>query len=306
MKVSLSLVALLAIAPLGISRAHAQADQTRIPTAIDSTMVIDAAGPLQRKSVKAIYLVVCPNSNAAGTGFLLDSGVMVTNAHVVGPCQEDTLFALSATNERIQFTKIIADRMRDLALILPRDRLTGGFRLSVKDNPEPGTTVSTWGFPFVYNKTSPLLSVGYVAGFRTDDSSGSPVKHIVVNGAFNHGNSGGPLLVSHSNEVIGIVVLTYHFYPPQVRRTIDSLEGMNFGMMIAETQKPDGTKQAVSDLQVIGSILDEFYQKTQVMIGEAVSASELRAMLREHSSDLPARQTSRARAVVALVHPVGH
>jgi hypothetical protein len=33
-------------------------------------------------------------------------------------------------------------------------------------------------------------------------------------------------------------------------------------------------------------VLNEFYQKTQVMIGEAVASSELAAMIKEHSSEL--------------------
>jgi hypothetical protein len=129
--------------------------------------------------------------------------------------------------------------------------------------------------------------VGYVSGYRVDSSNGREVKHIVVNGAFNHGNSGGPLLVSHSNEVLGIVVLTYHFYPPQVKQIIDMLASQNWGMMMASRRNLDGTTQQISEAQVTAMVLDEFYQKTQVMIGEAISVSELSAMLREHSADLP-------------------
>ena len=39
--------------------------------------------------------------------------------------------------------------------------------------------------------------------------------------------------------------------------------------------------------QVTGMVLNEFYEKTQVMIGGAVAASELAAMLKEHAADLP-------------------
>ena len=41
--------------------------------------------------------------------------------------------------------------------------------------------------------------------------------------------------------------------------------------MMAELQKPDGTTQALSEAYITGVVLDEFYQKTQVMIGEAIS-----------------------------------
>lgn len=169
---------------------------------------------------------------------------------------------------------------------MPVQKQSNGLRLATKDNPAPGTVVSTWGYPFAYNGISPLLSVGYVSGYRDATSGARTVKHVIVNGAFNHGNSGGPLLVSHDNEVVGIVVLTYNFFPPEVKWVIDSLSNQKFGLMVAEITSPDGTKQNVSEAQVTGMVLDQFYQKTQVMIGEAIASSELAAMIREHSSEL--------------------
>ena len=107
----------------------------------------------------------------AGTGFLLDSGVLVTNAHVVATCNEQTLLGLTSLNRQVRFKKIIADQVRDLAILVPADDLGRGFKIAEKDNPVPGTTVSTWGFPLLYNGTSPLLSVGYVSGYREDSST---------------------------------------------------------------------------------------------------------------------------------------
>ena len=142
--------------------------------------------------------------------------------------------------------------------------------------------------------------MGYVSGYRGDDSHGALVKHIVVNGAFNHGNSGGPLLLSRSSEVVGIVVLTYNFYPPAVRQVIDMLAKQQYGLMVGTRTAADGQTQQVSEAQVTAMVLDEFYQKTQVMIGEAISVSELKAMLKEHASELPVavvRRTKTAKGV---------
>jgi hypothetical protein len=155
-----------------------------------------------------------------------------------------------------------------------------------KDNPPPGTEVSTWGYPLLYNGATPLLSVGYISGFRTDSSNGRSVKHIIVNGAFNHGNSGGPLLVAQTNQVIGVVVLTFHFYPPQIKQIIDRLSQEGSGL-VWSGKRPDGTAFTVSEAQVTATVLKEFYDKTQVMIGEAIAGSEVRAMLHEYASDLP-------------------
>lgn len=257
-----------------------------IPTSLNAGLVMDAAGPEQRKSLNAIYLIACPDVGF-GSGFLLDTGIVVTNVHVVATCTEQTLRGISTANKQVTFSRIIRDAGRDLALLVPTEKLTNGLKLAAKDSPVPGTTVSTWGYPFGYNGISPLLSVGYVSGYREDTSSGKAAKHIVVNGAFNHGNSGGPLLISHDNEVIGVVVLTFHFYPPEVKKIIDALSNQTFGFMMGTVTRPDGSKQELSEAQITAMVLNEFYEKTQVMIGEAVAGSELAAMIKEHSSELP-------------------
>ena len=257
----------------------------QIPISVDANLVLDAAGPQQRESLSAIYLIVCPGVGA-GTGFLHESGAVVTNSHVVATCDETTLIGLTSSNRQIRFSKIINDPGRDLALLIPKDTLSHGLRLLAKDNPPPGTEVSTWGYPLLYNGATPLLSVGYISGFRTDSSNGRSVKHIIVNGAFNHGNSGGPLLVAQTNQVIGVVVLTFHFYPPQIKQIIDRLSQEGSGL-VWSGKRPDGTAFTVSEAQVTATVLKEFYDKTQVMIGEAIAGSEVRAMLHEYASDLP-------------------
>jgi hypothetical protein len=47
----------------------------------------------------------------------------------------------------------------------------------------------------------------------------------------------------------------------------------------------NGKQEAVFDEQVIGMILEEFYHKTQVMIGEAISVSELREYIIENAAN---------------------
>jgi len=99
--------------------------------------------------------------------------------------------------------------------------------------------------------------------------------------------------------VIGIVVLTYNFYPAGLKRLIDQLSTQKSGMQWTFTQ-PNGSTQNVSEAQITAAILDEFYQKTQVMIGEAIGASELAAMLKEHSSELPALRPATANRPKAI------
>ena len=273
----------------------------QVPTSVDSRLLMDAAGPEQRSFLDAVYLIVCPNEGA-GTGFLLDDRVVVTNSHVVGSCGESALFAISSKNDHVRFTKIINDKQRDLALLIPDGHLSHGLALASAKPPAPGTTVSTWGFPLLYNGTTPLLSVGYVSGFRTDESNGKPVKHIIVNGAFNHGNSGGPLFIAGSKEVIGVVVLTFHFYPPQVKQIIDGLAKTGSGLQLATHKRPDGQTESLSEAQITAMVLDEFYQKTQVMIGEAIAASEVASLMTERAAELPSKLSHAASPNGAGIH----
>lgn len=260
---------------------------TEVQVSVDAGLLLDAAGPEQRKSIGAIYLIACPTGNgfSVGTGFLIHTGVMITNSHVVGDCTEKALVGVSSSNKQIRFSRVLKDTDRDLAILVPVEKLSGGLNLSDNDSPEPGTTVTTWGYPFAYTGTSTLLSVGYVSGFRSVKSGDKTVKHIVVNGAFNHGNSGGPLLIAHDNAVIGIVVLTFNFYPAALKNVIDKMSDQKSGLQWTITH-PDGKVENVSEAQITAAILNEFYQKTQVMIGEAIAASELTAMLSEHASEL--------------------
>jgi len=86
----------------------AQAPVT-IPTSVNARLVIDAAGPEQRKSLNAIYLIACPNVGF-GSGFLLDTGIVVTNVHVVASCTEQTLVGISTANRQVRFSHIIRGR----------------------------------------------------------------------------------------------------------------------------------------------------------------------------------------------------
>jgi hypothetical protein len=46
-----------------------------------------------------------------------------------------------------------------------------------------------------------------------------------------------------------------------------------------------GTRRNVSESLVTAMVLDKFYQKPQVMTGEAIAGSELAAMLKEQGKD---------------------
>ncbi len=277
-----ALISLLCVCGAACSTAQQKPDDT-LPVAAQWT--IGAATPVQRAAITSVFLLYCPKTSMKGTGFLLKNGLVVTNNHVVEGCTKDEMVADPLSNS-FGFTKMATDTNRDLALLHPAKHLDGGLDLAPTDqDPMLETEVDTWGFPLTYNGPSPLLSRGYVAGYVKDGQDGKEVKHLVINGAFNPGNSGGPLLSNKDNKVIGVVVAKFHLYPPEVKRAIDALSknqnGLQYGAMDAE-----GKQIYVSEAQVVGSILEEFYKTTQVMIGEAISVSELRAFLKEKQGEV--------------------
>ncbi len=284
------IVAALGLVSLSVGTMSIQAQNTPetdgVPTA--TRWMLDAAGATQRSSMKSVFLMVCPTSQKKGTSFLLKMGVVVTNAHVVKGCTERDLFAMSPLGKRITFSKLVSDSDRDLAILRPSEKLEGGLELGSDDNPALGTAISTWGFPLIYNGPSPLLSVGYVAGYNAVRASGRVVKHIVVNGAFNPGNSGGPLFVSNDNKVIGIVVWKQILFSQTVPTIIEGFKSSkgirNYGNF--SIAQPDGTYKGLSDQEAIAAVLEEFYDTVQVVIGEAISVSELREFLKSKEENL--------------------
>ncbi len=279
-------VALLFLSAVVCQLAAAQAPPDKI--SINSGPVLDAAGPKQRIAIRAVYLIACRTSLTVGTGFLLHGGVFVTNEHVIGECQTKDIVAIGSDNSRVTFVKAFSDKDKDLALLKPSAQPSGGLELGPDADPVPGTGVSTWGYPLMYNGIQPLLSVGYVAGFRSEAKGSKTTKHLIVNGAFNHGNSGGPLMVAGDSKVIGVVVATYHLFPPYVEQTIKTLEEPQGGFSSGRFSITDATGHQIplGDQQAIGYMLAQFYDTTQVMIGEAISVSELRQYLRENAKEL--------------------
>jgi Trypsin-like peptidase domain len=254
-----------------------------IPTAVQWTL--DAAAPTQRSAIRSVVLLYCPNTQMKGTGFLLNNGLIVTNWHVVQGCTAEEMKANPFGAQEFGFKKMATDKDVDLAILRPSKHLSGGLELGADQDPLLGTPVNTWGFPLIYNGPAPLLSVGYVAGYVKDGESGKEVKHIVVNGAFNPGNSGGPLFQAKDNKVIGVVVAKFLVYPPSVRSAIDVVSANKNGFMYS-ARDAHGNPVQVSESQIVGQVLEQFYKTAQVMIGEAISVSELRAFLQKKKSEV--------------------
>lgn len=248
---------------------------------ISTRWLLDAVGQAGQSVVKAVYMLICPRTRQKGTAFLLKTGLMISNWHVVEGSAVNDLVAISSNGNQIHFDSLITDENRDLVALKPRQTLTGGLVIREEGNIQVGTQVTTWGYPLGYNGPAPLLTVGYLSGFNDSppyEETASVVKHLVVNGAFNPGNSGGPLFIAGGEEVIGVVISKHAPITPFVRSAIEVLAKNKSGVVFTATDE-QGNKQEFVESQVVSEVLQYFRQMTQVVIGEAVASSELIAFL---------------------------
>src|SRR5207244_313451 len=222
--VRLGAVLLMLFVSLGRARGQAierpQADES-VPIATE--WVLQAAEPRTRNAVKSVLLLVCSKTNMKGIAFLLKSGTLVSNEHVVRGCNAAELWAQSPIGRRIAFSRMIVDTERDLAILRPTERLEGGLELGLNADPPLKAQVSTWGYPLSYEGYAPVLSMGYVAGYNPSRVGSRTVKHLIVNGAFNPGNSGGPVFAGEDNKVVGIVVTKWTLFSPLADTVITGL-----------------------------------------------------------------------------------
>jgi len=135
--------------------------------------------------------------------------------------------------------------------------------------------VGTWGFPSGYSSLAPLLTLGAIGGM---DRAQSGALRLVINAAFNSGNSGGPLFRQSDGEVIGVVVSKLAPIPQDVLQILATLEQQKSGFQYTRT-KPDGSTESVSEGALIAAVLKFLREQTQLVVGHATSASDLQSFL---------------------------
>lgn len=246
---------------------------------VSTKWILDAVGDTGRTAVNSVFMIVCPKTASKGTGFLLENGVIVTNEHVIHNSAATEVYAISSYGTQVLIKEMKFDSARDIAVLVPTTKLNGGLELGTTSKIKVGETVSTWGFPLGYNGPAPLLSVGYLAGFRSIKINSNDIKYLVVNGAFNPGNSGGPLFTSGDNKVIGIVVSKHAPISEFHLSAINALAKNSSGVVFTSTDQNGNTKSFVES-QIVADLLEYFRSLTQVMIGEAISVEEVKEFLK--------------------------
>jgi len=214
----------------------------------------------------------------AGTGFVHKSGGVITAAHVARDCG-DSIDVLNAAGQRVPGIDVHRNDLLDLAILSIGKPLEGTrpLPLSMSTNFLMGSRVSTWGFPLGYDGSLPLLSVGHLAG--VDQKKCCPPQW-VINGAFNVGNAGGPVLSSEDGSVIGVVSSKLAPFPPGLEASLKALSS-NRDNLKYQRHRSDGTFEKLSDAQIVAEVLGYLRMQMQLAVGYAVSVKELRQFLQD-------------------------
>jgi S1-C subfamily serine protease len=233
-----------------------------------------------------VVRVSCTNKPGGGTGFVHKSGWVVTAAHVARYCG-DPIVVSTPAGQNLSVKKIRRNDLLDLALLSaePRPDTKGALPLTANSSFPIGARVSTWGFPGGYSGSMPLLSVGYLAGVQqVKNDFGLPPPSWVVNGAFNGGNSGGPLISIQDGSVIGVVSSKLAPLPRDLEISLKDLSSNNNGTKY-KRQRIDGTVTELTDGQLIAEVLYYLRNQMQLVVGYAVGVKELSQFLKENGID---------------------
>ena len=159
----------------------------------------------------AVYAAASPavvsvrTGGGAGTGFLIDGGKIVTNAHVVGDSERVTV--RFGENEPRDADVLGTDLSSDLAVVsVDRQDLPGGvkpLRFADSRSVNVGDAAIAIGNPFGLDRTA---TEGIVSGIGRHIAApnGFSIDEVIQTDApINPGNSGGPLLDA-AGRVIGV------------------------------------------------------------------------------------------------------
>ncbi len=287
------LISVCLLSMLGV--AQEKANPTNVPAATQR-LLNGVKSESSRDVIKSVLMIECPKDGKKGTGFVVSNGeVITTNAHVVGTCAASDLQGTSPVkNEPVKFSDLRLDTNRDLAVLCPTEKLPYSLKLGGDENATVETDVETWGYPLRYNGPAPILSRGYVAGYALGiGQNGQPknpaVHHLIVNGALNPGNSGGPLIDRSTGKVIGVVVEKWMLFSPNIENVLEAFQHpgatLGGGAPIYITY-PNGEVKSVGQTEAIRVSIEELYRLSQVMVGEAISVSELNSFIKGKGREL--------------------
>ena len=208
-----------------------------------------------------------------GTGFLISTGYVVTAYHVI-----ENAYKIECLTPQgwIDLKLAKYSKQHDIALLKPEIKWSKGIdiKLEVIPHLRKGEIVFTLGYPLTYYDLEPILSVGFLSSIQERNG----VKRLIVNAAFNVGNSGGPLL-NLQGDLLGIVVAKSVFIEPLMNDILQVLRKPGVDLVYNTVRLPGGISEVITLSKVIQTIVKWVRNNIQTNIGEAVSVEHLVQLL---------------------------
>lgn len=166
------------------------------PVALDAAAIVDALRP---------SLVYVETPLATGSGFVVDGGYVITNAHVVDPFATATVTPVEGRSEDLDV--VGSDVFADIAVLGPLDQDATAVALAPDADVEVGSEVFLVGFPGDEPGTpEPAIAAGIMSRQRQLDEF--DLTFLQTDAAIGGGQSGG-VMVDDRGNVVGVSGLSY-------------------------------------------------------------------------------------------------
>lgn len=166
------------------------------PTPGATTLSPDGFRTTERVAVR-VRMVGC-GQVGTGSGFAVDSHLLVTNRHVVAGA--DTLQVSTYDGQDVVVGTTGAAVIADLAVVRTQEPLPAAVVLAESD-PAPGTSVEVIGYPGGGRLTA---SAGTVLGYQDDPLDANAGRVMVTDAPVEPGSSGSPVYDA-AGHVVGVV-----------------------------------------------------------------------------------------------------
>jgi hypothetical protein len=231
---------------------------------------------IDKEVIRSVYMVKNVPAGRHATGLLVSSGLIVTDAGIVGDGRIAELAVLSSTGASVPISGVEVERDLGTAFLTPRERLRGGLDLDEAGGTGPGEQVYGWGFASGFDPPQPLMSMGYVAGFQVTPGSASyGGGRLVLNGGFDSGGAGGPLFRWRDNQLVGLVVARPVGVDPYLERALSALAASKPGEPVSLMDE-HGRSVTLTQEQLVAGLLRRFSERDVAVVMEAVPASLLK------------------------------
>jgi len=189
---------------IGLLCARSGRVQAQEEKSLDSTdRITPIVKVVQKCQGSVVAFISAKTGKVTGTGVVVDgSGIIVTNAHVVGKIKTWTIRLIDKTEVPAEVVKVVGEH--DLAVVKIRtERKLDNLPPCKSDKVFVGEEVIAIGHPFGYSYTI-TRGILSATGRNIGLPSGAEVTDVYqIDAAINPGNSGGPLM-NINGELIGI------------------------------------------------------------------------------------------------------